>query len=410
MTPSGRGAEPLVVSEFGAWGLPNLSGFVGRDRAGAVVVRVRPGMGGWCRLRSRCGQNARLWHLDKVFGSWEALCDETQRRQFETLRYQIETMRSRPEIAGYVLTELTDVHWEANGLLDMAGHPRSFGDRVALVNQSPLVVAEFDRGCIWDGEQVSVAVTAVNDGHDREHSHLRCGRTESDTVDDGATCPLPAHGHSARTEFEFTATCDEQPRLASIECSLVTDGAPAATTNRQVLVIPRTRPQMSTDMSISTVDERLADRLTELGYDVTDGDAELRVLRRLRPEDHDHIEHGGRALLLADDVDAFGQGFGEFPKFELRKWRDALFGGGEWVSAFSWLRRVGRFSKLPGGPMMDSFFETVAPSVVISGVPPARYEHDVLAGVFVGWVSARSLRSSRGITLGSGACWSLRCD
>ncbi len=143
---------------------------------------------------------------------------------------------------------------------------------------------------------------------------------------------------------------------------------------------------MSTDMSISTVDERLADRLTELGYDVTDGDAELRVLRRLRPEDHDHIEHGGRALLLADDVDAFGQGFGEFPKFELRKWRDALFGGGEWVSAFSWLRRVGRFSKLPGGPMMDSFFETVAPSVVISGVPPARYEHDVLAGVFVGWV------------------------
>jgi len=31
-------------------------------------------------------------------------------------------------------------------------------------------------------------------------------------------------------------------------------------------------------------------------------------------------------------------------------------------------------------------FEGLAPDVVITGIPPARFEYDVLAGVFVGWV------------------------
>ncbi len=380
------GTEPLVVSEFGAWGLPDLSDLI--DEAGREPWWFESGhewAGGAAYVHGFV-QRYELWHLDKVFGSWRKLCDETQRRQFETLRYQIETMRARPEIAGYVLTELSDVYWEANGLLDMTGRPRGFADRVASVNQSPMVVAKVDRTAIWDGDTVGVEVTAVNDGLDRHGVQLRCGLAETGEFTSGETQSLAPLGHHPTARFEVTATCDERPRLTSIECSLVSDGARAATTDQPLLVVPRTGLHVHAGRPISVNDGALACRLRDLGYHVTDEHADLRVLQRLGPADHDFIEAGGKALLLADDTDAFGDGFGEFPKIELKAWHDALFGGGEWVSAFSWLRRIERFAELPGGPMMDSFFEGLAPSVVITGVPPARFEHDVLAGVFAGWV------------------------
>ena len=76
------GTEPLVVSEFGAWGLPDLSDLEadepwwfesGQEWAGgaAYVHGAR--------------ERFALWHLDEVFGDWQGLCVETQRRQFVTL-------------------------------------------------------------------------------------------------------------------------------------------------------------------------------------------------------------------------------------------------------------------------------------------------------------------------------------
>ncbi|MGA7757370.1 MAG: glycoside hydrolase family 2 TIM barrel-domain containing protein [Ilumatobacteraceae bacterium] len=380
------GTEPLVVSEFGAWGLPDLSDLIDEDGREPWWFESGQEWADGAAYVHGFVQRYELWHLDKVFGSWRGLCEETQRRQFETLQHQIETMRARPEIAGYVLTELSDVFWEANGLLDMAGRPRGFADRVASLNQSPMVMTKVDRTAVWDGDTVGVGVSAVNDGLDRPESQLRCGLVETGEFGSSEERPLAPFGHHPTVGFDVTATCDERPRLTSIECSLVSDGARAATADQPLLVVPRTGPQVHPDRAISVSDDSLARRLRELGYVVTDTDADLRVLRRLGPDDHDFIEAGGKALLMADDTQAFGDGFGEYPKIELKAWHDALFGGGEWVSAFSWLRRVERFADLPGGPMMDSFFEGLTPSVVITGVPPARYEHDVLAGVFVGWV------------------------
>ena len=55
-------------------------------------------------------------------------------------------MRARPEIAGYVLTELRDVHWEANGLLDMSGEPRTFVGELPELNGSPALIARLAAG------------------------------------------------------------------------------------------------------------------------------------------------------------------------------------------------------------------------------------------------------------------------
>jgi hypothetical protein len=140
--------------------------------------------------------------------------------------------------------------------------------------------------------------------------------------------------------------------------------------------------------SLSVGDAELGRRLEQLGYDVTESRNPLltRVVHELDPLDQDHVRNGGRLLLLADTEEALGKGFGEFPAVKLEAWNTALHGGGEWVSAFSWLRRTGHFADLPGGPLMDSWFEDLTPRVVITGLPPSQFEVDVFAGVFVGWV------------------------
>ncbi|MBT8239889.1 MAG: hypothetical protein KJN63_01525, partial [Acidimicrobiia bacterium] len=380
------GSEPLIVSEFGAWGLPDLSHLEDREpwwfesgqewADGGAYVHGAP-------------ERFALWHLDKVFGDWKGLCRSTQRRQFETPQYQIETMRLRPEIAGYVLTELSDVHWEANGLLDMTGRPRSFSDRLPELNGSPALIAQADRSAVWDGGLVEVELTALNGSQARSAVEAHCRLSDGSSRSIGPADALAAGERRTFERVRVTADSGPNPALLSIDCALVSGGEQLARTFKEVLVVPDNGPQIVGDQQIVVGDQQLARHLAAMGYGVTDPSAHpshLRVLNELRDEDHHFIKEGGTCLLLANDVDALGVGFSEFPRIHLKAWDEALFGGGEWVSAFSWLRRTGRFAGLPGGPLLDRPFEALAPDVVIAGIPPARYEYDVWSGVFLGWV------------------------
>ncbi len=106
-----RGNEPMVVSEFGNWGLPD-------------VARLKECYGGaepwWFETGLEWGdgvvyphgieQRFKAFHLDKVFPSLSDLTSASQRMQFTALKYEIEQMRRHPSIVGYIITEFTDVH------------------------------------------------------------------------------------------------------------------------------------------------------------------------------------------------------------------------------------------------------------------------------------------------------------
>jgi hypothetical protein len=59
---------------------------------------------------------------------------------------------------------------------------------------------------------------------------------------------------------------------------------------------------------------------------------------------------------------------------------------GDWVGNFSWLRRDGVFSHIPGGPLLDLSFNRVVPHQVMTGFRPWEFQGRVHAGVVVGWV------------------------
>ena len=143
-----------------------------RPAAPAAMLKAR-NPGGWRRVPF-WGDGAAYPHgienrydllkLDRVFGSFGGFIEAVQWHQFQALKYQIESMRGHAAITGYVITELTDVHWEANGLLDLARNPRVFHDRFADINADVVLLPRLERWAFWAGEAIANEVRVASGG------------------------------------------------------------------------------------------------------------------------------------------------------------------------------------------------------------------------------------------------------
>jgi Glycosyl hydrolases family 2, sugar binding domain/Glycosyl hydrolases family 2, TIM barrel domain/Glycosyl hydrolases family 2 len=162
---SRRGDEPMVVSEFGNWGLPDPVGLLddggvepwwfdtGQDWAGGVV---HP---------HDIERRARRWKLDEVFEELPSLFEASQEHQFESIQYEVEQMRLHPEIAGFVVTEFTDLYWECNGLMDLHRQPKAGHDdyRWIFGPDLPIAIPERRRCFVGDPIQIGVHVAHASD-------------------------------------------------------------------------------------------------------------------------------------------------------------------------------------------------------------------------------------------------------
>ena len=145
------GQEPLLVSEFGNWGLPQLPPrdqlpwWFPRDFEGRELTRAA---GVFDRLHT--------YGLDRIYPDYDALALATERHEYLALKYEIEQMRQRNSIQGYVITELTDANWEANGLMSMWRQPKSFAGELGQLQQDDLVMANFATHNFTTGAAVEV--------------------------------------------------------------------------------------------------------------------------------------------------------------------------------------------------------------------------------------------------------------
>ncbi|MEF8824824.1 MAG: sugar-binding domain-containing protein [Halapricum sp.] len=153
---------PIVISELGTWGLDDLSGlradYAGDppwfDHAFLTEAHKRPD-----------GVDQRFTETDMstVFDDYDALADAWQRRQYISVKHLLEAVRTRESIAGYVLTELSDIEWEFNGVLDYRREPKNFYDEFAAVNDAVAVVADLDSHVLRAGDSLVGDVAVVND-------------------------------------------------------------------------------------------------------------------------------------------------------------------------------------------------------------------------------------------------------
>jgi hypothetical protein len=406
--PDGRqtGEEPLVVSEFGVWGLPHPDNL--RDAAGREPWWFETGelFGDGVAYPHGAERRFHLMALDRVFGSFDAFIKATQWHQFAALKYQIEKLREHDSIQGYVVTELTDVFWEANGLMDMQRNPRLFAGAFADLNTDLVILPRLDRFAFWCGQPIRLSPTVATGGERLEHGGIvdwslepggRSGRRDVPVAEPCTLAPI--------MPVEFTAPMLDLPAMAELRMVLRDhNGRERARTSTNVALYPQRQPQALP--SIWTIDEELATLFRGLGYAnaATPRSADLIVVRAIDTGDVEAIRTGARYLLFADGPGMDGWLRSDHPVQAavptmpapvnppfpgiMRRVRRGNVWRGDWITNFGWLARRGPFADIPGGPLLDLSFDRVAPAHVLwASVRPWEYEAGIMsAGVVVGWV------------------------
>ena len=126
---------PMIVSEFGVWSLSDPTLWVGEWMNYSVlnIKRIRDFLQ---EIPAKYSQSASNFFK------------QVQWQGYYALKHQIEQMRLHDAISGFVLTELSDIAWEANGILDYNRNDKPFTDYLKGLNQELLPILG-DNGTIF---------------------------------------------------------------------------------------------------------------------------------------------------------------------------------------------------------------------------------------------------------------------
>jgi hypothetical protein len=379
------GAEPVMCSEFGNWGLPDPDAIRNADGTEPWWFETGHDWGEGVMYAHGVKHRFADWSLDRVFGDLLAFVKAAQWQQFEALKYEIETMRRYPSLGGYVITELTDVHWESNGLLDMRRNPRVFHEVFATINADTVIVPTWEKLSYWAGETATFdlslahgAGTAISGawltfGYDGEHR-----------------MPLPetAAGTVARIgEVRVQLPLEDTPTVRRIEFVVSSAEGAVIARNALAVAIHPQRQRPSDGARCWSPDAAIRDRLSALGYVVADGlaDATVVIGTVYDAEIAGYVRNGGRLVFLPEAEGSLNPYFPHWQNVKVVSRQGTLWRG-DWASTFSWLRRGKAFGHMPGGPMLDASFDRVMPTHVISGCNLLDFQGRVYAGMVIGWV------------------------
>jgi hypothetical protein len=377
-----KGDEPLLVSEFGNWGLPDIQKLSegnggkapwwfesGHDWSGGIVYP------------HGIERRFQEYHLNRVFPSLSALTEASQWLQFDALKFQIENMRTHANLQGYVITELTDVHWESNGLLDMYRNPKVHYSRLSALNSADLLIPAWERLTYFSGEAgvVSVLFSHLSEINTRmavlqwkihlgekavEHGEIAAGEcTPFEITELGQAC--------------FNAPAVDQPEAARLELNLLNEERLIASTEQELYIFPELS---SIGDNFPVFAPEFHPLLEKLGYTLTEdvAKAQVAVVTTLDDSLRDYILHGGRVLLLAESKSALQM---YIPNLEIKA-REETVWQGDWANSLGWHL----FDHLPTGRIVNFAFAGLTPEFVLGKFVPRDFAFDVYAGLFVGWL------------------------
>ena len=394
------GQEPLILSEFGSWGLPRLDRLVahtGREPWWFSTGRdyYRP---------SGLQRRFKAYGLDRLWPTVEALAEATQWHQFEAMHYQIGQLRRHDSISGFVYTELTDAYWEANGLLDATRGPKVYHDRLPAIMAPDLIHADIRRRDLFAGEVLTADLSLAAYGAPSFDGEVRWsldldGRAMAEgTI---ATGPWPESGTRSVGTLEVVIpevdeTTDALIRLQAVDAT----GTIRASDEVRLALLPLAASRTIAPLRIAAHDPfqiwGIRDRIRDLGHTtVPVEEADLLVTGDLSPDVVAHIEAGGRALVLVRSRAAIpaDHDLARRVAVHLRRLPHSGWPGqrspweGDWVTSWSWILPEA-IGLLPQRAPLDFAYEEVLPDHVLLGHDPVRHRDEVTSGMFVGWVHA----------------------
>lgn len=267
---------PLLVSEFGTWGLADVPAL--RDHYGGdphwfthdfLEGMKRPGDVSGKFEASRASD---------VFDSLSTLADAWQRREFESLETVVADMRTHEGVAGYVVTELSDIEWEFNGILDYLRREKAAADVFARVNAPVMLHLEPSTPAVWAGDPLAADLVVTNGTTEPVELDVTLSAGDAEAVESVAVDP----NDSVRVEGAVTV---DAPAAETVEPLAVEASAPslAHAATRSVVVVPDALPEATPTVSADSA--ALAGALDARGYETVD-------------------DHAGADVSLVSDADA----------------------------------------------------------------------------------------------------------
>jgi hypothetical protein len=393
-----QGDEPLILSEFGSWGLPRL------DRLIAHTGREPWWFGTGRHYYRPSGIQRRFesYGLDRIWDSVDDLAEATQWHQFEAMQYEIGQLRRHDSITGFVVTELTDAYWEANGLLDALRGKKVYHDRLPEILTPDLIHADVERRDLYAGDVLEADLSLAAYGPPGDGGEVRWtldmdGRSAADGRMDIGAWPTAGTDHVGRLSVGLPDV--EGPTHGRLRLSAISaDGKERARDEIKLAIMPAAAHRTAMPLAVAVHDPEgiwgIAERVAALGHRlVTMAEADVVVAGELTPAIVAHMDAGGRALILVrsraaipDDHDLARR-----VGVHLRRLPHSGWPGqrspweGDWVTSWSWIL-PGQFPGLPTGNPLGFAFEEVLPDHVLLGHDPVRHRDEVSAGMFVGWI------------------------
>jgi hypothetical protein len=365
---------PLLVSEFGNWGLPDPESI--REK-GAEPWWFETGFqwdGGIVYPHGILNRFESAGLAD-LFSSYAEFARHAQEHMARSLHYEISSMRMHDSIAGYVITEFTDVHWECNGLLTMQRQPKYLLDPLLKdINQDHVVVLRPTRWSARPGETIEVTLQTMD----------VLGEQNVGKV----VWQAGAQTGELRAGSGSISIRPDQPGIVTLYAKWSSDDGTQFATNQVNLVCVSADPA---PVKLFVFDNAaLAKVLREPGYQVREGEvsdaaADEIVIASHYPRTLEvHVQNGGQVLLLADTTASHDKNIplpvGSIALRENSVWQ------GDWANSISWVKKQGPLGNLPGGPLLEMEWANLMPDAVLAGLPSWVQRDHSWAGLAVGWL------------------------
>jgi hypothetical protein len=410
---SPSGDEPLILSEFGNWGLPRLDARPGSGAEGSPWW-ASTGLGP-ARPDGALERFAEQG-LGRVAPDGDGLTDAAQWHQFDAMQFEIGELRRHASIAGYVVTELSDAFWEPNGLLNLDRSDKAFGASLVDLFGADTVFVDLERWDLWTSDVLSADVNVTLEASPRDRSLTVTWRLSGLTFEDlGGTVELTIEPGSTTASSRLVTGLPalETAVNATLTLDLVGgDGGPRAHQEYRLVLAPaalRTtarpcRVAMSGDVAATPVGRHIV----AIGH-VIDADGDILVTDRLDAVAVAFADRGGTVLAIlaaapatgfpwvtgsaapADPLPSRPRALDRPVSVQSRYGaRDPRTGRplnleGDWISAFAWID-PGLAPALPARALLDFAYRDVLPDQVLLGADP-EFAKEVIAGSFVGWLA-----------------------
>ncbi|MFA7287973.1 MAG: sugar-binding domain-containing protein [Melioribacteraceae bacterium] len=371
------GKEPLVLSEFGNWGLPMLPEklpfwfnrkFDDNDNYTPAGVY----------------QRMNDYKYNRIFNDYSALALESQKVEFNALKYEIEQIRLQNPIQGYVITEFTDINWESNGLMDMWRNFKYGHKELANIQQADVIIPEVAKYNYYDNETINIDIflshySGIDLSNSELYVYLNGSEKKKFTLGNIKTA-------SVEKVFTFTYEIEKADNTKELQFQFVVkkDGKELAKNFIKLFVYPTViindKQMLFIEKSISL--DKMKENLIKK-YSLLNEPQKNAVLITNNIDQNiiNYLKNGYNVICIVDSNSKNIEG----TPFKISG-RNVDNLDGNWQSNLNWvLDSEPPFSEINFGKSLGFEAKKAIPNYVIREIAKENYD-DVLSGMYIGWV------------------------